>query len=172
MKKLAMLLLVGFAWVTLQGASCRGLVQPTPTEAEIQRVHRDAKRIGDAVTMVSSILNQAGVFVDALPIPAAAKNDLDCGIVKAVGTSQPRPQLLTICGPSTPQGPGPVVIALEKIKSLTTEVGLQTTVREITSVVQPLLAQMQTSTNSTVKALGVGLGAALAILTAFLNGAF
>ncbi len=42
----------------------------------------------------------------------------------------------------------------------------------ITSVVQPLLTRMQTSTNSTVKALGVGLGAAVAILTAFLSGGF
>lgn len=171
-RKLALLVTLGISLVTLQGASCRGLVKPDPTQTEIDLVHRDAKRIGDAVTMIETILAQAGAFIDATPLTAAQKTTFDCLVVKANGTTVPRPQLLTICGPSTPQGPGPVPLALDRIKSLTTVVGLQTTVREITSVIQPLLTQMQSSANPTVKALGVGLGAAMAILTAYLTGAF
>lgn len=171
-RKFLVLTLIGISLITLQGSSCRGLVKPNPTQSEIDRVHADAKRIGDAVTMIETILNQAGGFIDATPLSVAEKNDFSCLVVKANGTSAPQPRLLQICGPSTPQGPGPVPAALDHIKTVTTEVGLQTTVREVTSLIQPLLTKMQMSPNATIKALGVGLGAAMGILTAFLNGGF
>ena len=172
MKKYPSVVLVIFALVFAQGSACRGLVKPDPTQTEIEQVHASAKRIGDSVVMIESILTQASAFIDATPLTVDQKNKFDCLVVKANGTSKPRPELIPICGPSTPQGPGPVPMLLQKTKDMTTEVGLQNTVREILSVVQPLLVEMQTSTNSTIKALGVGLGAAVGILTAFLSGGF
>ncbi len=158
-----------FLALALALATSCATVQSKPTTDSAAMTRQEAGKVYVAVEAGSKIINGAGKFVDSLPTNAG-KNDLDCGIVKVMGTSKPRPELLKICGPDTPQGPGPMIKALEELKTVTSMPSLKATTARVIEVVEPLLKKLEASTDAAMKALGMSLRATLDVVFAFASG--
>lgn len=145
-------------------------VQTNPTAESQAKVREQAGNIYVAAEAGLKIVDTAGTFLNSLPVSNDVKNDIDCSIVRVTGTTEPRPALLKICGPSTPQGPGPLDEALVELKTVTTTASLKTTVGKITAAVNPLLTKLEASDQMVLKALGASLRATLSVVFSFSGG--
>jgi len=153
-------------------AACamKSTVKPVPTVSEVQRVRELAVRASDRTKDGLVIAQSVGGFVDELPIDVKAKDEYSCAVIRVTGTSAPRPQLLQTCGPTTPQGPGPLHKALETLKNVSTEPGLKATVDEILKHVRPLIQKLESSQQSALRAFGLSLRTVFALLEGMLQG--
>jgi len=138
-----------------------------PTDADQAAVNQAVQNASDGIVTGLGIADEAGKFLNTLPLPVATKNAYDCAIVKVTGTSAPRPELLTVCGPDTPQGPGPLNAALETLKRVTSKASLNTTLTEVKARIEPLVVKLEQSTEPALRAFGLSLRVAFAFV---LNG--
>lgn len=143
----------------------------TPTAAEVQTVRVAAVQAAEGVKTSIVVLGQAAKLLDTLPVSPAVKNGLDCAIVKALGTtSGPSATVRAVCG-AVPEGPGPVVVGLDKLKAVTSNPSLKTTLLEILSSIDPVIAQLEGSSNPALATFATILRASLAFSRTLLGGA-
>lgn len=142
-------------------------IRTNPTDADQAQVNAAVQNATASIVTGLGIADEAGKFLNTLPISASAKNSYDCAIVRVTGTSTPRPQLLTVCGPSTPQGPGPLHAALETLKRVTSKASLNATLTEVKGRIEPLIVQLEGSDQPALRAFGLSLRIAFALV---LNG--
>lgn len=151
------------------------LTSTAPTNAQIVQVQNDAKRFADGNSMAQSILQGVGSYIDSSPLADSVKNDIECAGLMATGTTNPPPAITTTTcaalGLKIPQGPGPLVVTLKTLQSLTTSASLKTTIQTALSALQPALTRLAASTNSTLHIAGISLTAIAAVWTTLLGGA-
>lgn len=139
-------------------------VQRNPSDTAIGEVRAIAQDVSAGVRTGLGIANQTGAFIAELPVSTAVKNDYDCAVVRVTGTTVPRPNLLTVCGPNTPQGPGPLNAALDKLKAVTSRPNLVATVNEIKLVIEPLIVKLETSEAPALRAFAASLRIAFVLV--------
>ena len=139
-------------------------VKTNPTPDDQAAVRAKAQDASAGIRTGLGIADQTGAFLATLPLSTAVKDDYDCAIVKVTGTRTPRPALLKVCGPSTPQGPGPLDAILEKLKAVTTNPSLTATLTETRAIVEPLVKKLEASDQPALRAFGVSLRVAFVLV--------
>lgn len=154
------------AWIALTVVavtSCgkSALTTPAPTPSQQNTVRVDATRVIDALTTALTVIDQAGATASALSLPAATKNDIDCGIAKAVGLDTPSPAVITTCGLVPTRAGAPLRQAKQGLQQATTRPSLQTTIQVILDAARPLWERLEKSGNQVLASLGAILRIAL-----------
>ena len=136
---------------------CAGLLSLRPTDGQTQQIRQTAARIADGVTVTLVALDAVGQTVNALPLSTAAKDTLDCGILKATGHDAPSVTVLKICGAIPATGDAPIGKALQALRTATTTPGLCGTVRSLLASLDPIIARLEAA-GASVVILKVALG--------------
>ena len=159
--KVCAVLMLTLTLVAPLGCATVGL---NPSAEDVAAVREIAQNASAGIRIGQGIATQAGDTLNALPIPAAAKNDYDCAIVRVNGTNGPRQSLLTACGPDTPQGDGPLVDTLRKLKTVGSRASLVETLTVAKGYVEPLIQKLEKSESQTLRAYGASLRFAFALV--------
>lgn len=157
-------LAVGALALTL---ACSGNPTPTlpqPTVDQVQSVRVITARALDAADMTLTLANEAGVMLDALPVPAAAKTVYDCALVTTFGVTTPSVAVIQACGSAPTHEAAPFTRAMEALRGVTTCPSLTAAAQAFRPLVDPLLAKLEASTTPAVTFAGLALRRAYAYL--------
>jgi hypothetical protein len=159
----------------LLASGCGGRVPPAltsanPTDAQVQEVRRDAAEIAGAVKAGIAIVGEARTFANTAPLPQAAKDAINCSILKATGTTEPpAPVVVSVCG-ALPNGPGPLYQALDELAAVSSTPSLRTTVAALMRALDPVFAALQNSSNQALAGFAAALRGTFAYASGFLGG--
>jgi hypothetical protein len=143
--------------VVVASVNCAALASFRPGAAGANRARETAARVADGLAVAAVALDAVGETLDALPLSAAAKDTLDCGILRVVGHDAPSVTVLKVCG-SIPSGrESPFGKALAALRTVATEPGLCGIVKAVTDAVAPLLARLEAA-GAAIAVVRVSLG--------------
>ena len=150
----------------LFASSCSGgksaIVTPAPTVTQVSSVRQDATRVIDALTIALTIIDQAGATANSLTsLPDVTKNDIDCGIAKAVGLDAPSPAVITACGLVPTKARAPLRTVRDLLYKVTSRPSLETSIKTALDAARPLWVKLKASGNQALVSLGVILEIAL-----------
>lgn len=137
------------------GCAAKAAVSSTPTASDQQAVRNAAARAADGIKTGLEIARAAGRFIDTLSIPAADKNAFDSAIVAVTGTTA---------------RPGPLVAALDAMASATSEASLKASVNTSLTVIDPLVAKLEASSNLGIAGFGASMRAATLFARNYVSG--
>lgn len=164
--------LLALALGGLLASGCGGRVPPAltsanPTPEQVQDVRIDAAELSGRVKAGIAIAGEVRTLANATPITQAAKDEINCAVIKATGTTEPpTPIVLSVCG-AVPNGPGPLYQALDQLKTVGSDPSLRSVLAAVMRLIDPILAAIQKSNNTTL----AGFAAALRGTFAYTSGA-
>jgi hypothetical protein len=123
--------------------NCAALTSFRPGAGATSQVRETAARVADGLAVAAVALDAVGSTVDTLPIPVAAKDALDCGILRVVGHDAPSVTVLKVCG-AIPSGlESPIGQALVALRTVSAQPGLCGIVRAVMDAMLPLLSRLE-----------------------------
>jgi hypothetical protein len=134
------------AWLTfvvLASINCAGLTSFLPSPGTDAQVRQTAARVADGLAVAAVSLDAVGTTVDTLPIPVAAKDALDCGILRVVGHDAPSVTVLKVCGAIPSGRESPIGQALTALRTVSAQPGLCGIVRAVMDALLPLLSRLE-----------------------------
>lgn len=142
--------------------NCAALTSFRPGAGATSQVRETAARVADGLAVAAVALDAVGATVDTLPLSVAAKDALDCGILKIVGHDAPSVTVLKVCGAISSGRESPIGQALTALRTVSAQPGLCGIVRAITDALTPLLARLEAA-GASLAVVRVSLGFTLRI---------
>ena len=152
---LSLVLALSLTAPIISGCAARSAIVVTPTAADQQSVRNAAARVTDGIKTSLEIARAAGRFINTLPLSTADKNAFDGAIVAVTGTTA---------------NPGPLVPALDAMASAASEASLKATVTTALTVIDPLVAKLETNPNLGIAGFGASMRAATLFARNYVTG--